>query len=34
MNIKTNLLEEYVNIVDFTRKQNESFQNNLTFCFI
>ena len=25
MNIKTNLLEEYVNFVDNTKKQNENF---------
>ena len=26
MNIKTNLLEEYVNFVDSTKKQNEYFK--------
>ena len=26
MNIKTNLLEEYVNFVDNTKKQNEYFE--------
>ena len=34
MNIKTNLLEEYVNFVEFTKKQNKSFKHNLNFfCF-
>ena len=27
MNIKTNLLEEYVNFVDTTKKQNKYFKN-------
>ena len=27
MNIKTNLLEEYVNFVDITKKQNRYFKN-------
>ena len=27
MNIKTNLLEEYVNFVDNTKKQNKYFKN-------
>ena len=30
MNIKTNLLEEYVNFVDNTKKQNNYFKINLT----
>ena len=29
MNIKTNLLEEYVNFVDNTKKQNEYFKKIL-----
>ena len=31
MNIKTNLLEEYVNFVDNTKKQNKYFK---TFSFV
>ena len=31
MNIKTNLLEEYVNFVDNTKKQNKYFK---TFLFV
>ena len=31
MNIKTNLLEEYVNCVDVTKKQNKYFK---TFLFV
>ena len=27
MNIKTNLLEEYINFVDITKKQNRYFKN-------
>ena len=29
MNIKTNLLEEYVNLVDNTKKQNKNFKKNI-----
>ena len=29
MNIKTNLIEEYVNFVDSTKKQNKYFKKNL-----
>ena len=31
MNIKTNLLEEYVNVVDNTKKQNISFKISIVF---
>ena len=31
MNIRTNLLEEYVNFVDVTKKQNKYFE---TFLFV
>ena len=31
MNIKTNLLEEYVNFVDNTKKQNKYFKITLIF---
>ena len=34
MKIKTNLLEEYVNFVDLTKKQNKSCKNKLNSCFI
>ena len=39
MNIKTNLLEEYLNFVDNTKKQNKYFKINMflvviiVFCF-
>ena len=32
MNIKTNLLEEYVNFVDLTEKQNKNFKRIIFFC--
>ena len=34
MNIKTNLLEEYVNFVDNTKKQNKYFKLFLFLCFV
>ena len=34
MNIKTNLLEEYVNFVDSTKKQNKYFKIDLSFTTI
>ena len=32
MSIKTNLLEEYVNFVDITKKQNKDYKLNIVFC--
>ena len=34
MNIKTNLLEEYVNFVDTTKKQNKYFQIFIILYFV